>query len=458
MSNETQGTIHATSEGGVAGTHPKPDPLQLLVAPSTSSELNTARLRLIPVACWQVENIRFAFDSSFVTSEIQTELQHLASLRSDHQKTDPATGKPAFPPISIFGHADPVGRGSQEQKDEYNRALSGRRATVIYALLISNTNPEKAISLWKNVAGQESWGTNQRREMQTATGLPAGTPDTQLFVAYMRMLCPAELNLTPEDFLAHGKDGQGKGDYQGCSSFNLRVILSQKQEDEYQKAERDQDESEIKAHNKANEQNRRVIVLLFRPGSRVDPAKWPCPRATEGVSGCKKRFWSDAEKRRTARLPDQDRRFDITKDTFACRFFQRISDSSPCNRTTQQPICVVADLNGLTAQDFVLSVEQSGQTIFRIEGTSAQQRDGLLVWVLHPEFLPSPTEVVLISRGERTYLGQAFNGCALRDALQSQNLGPTFLTHGPVALGHQAAQPKEHASAFTIWDPRTITS
>jgi hypothetical protein len=73
------------------------------------------------------------------------------------------------------------------------------------------------------------------------------------------------------------------------------------------------------------------MTLLFRPGSRVAPAAWPCPRAKEGPAGCRKRFWSDAEKRRSTRLPDTARKFEDTRDTFACRFYQRLSGSSPCD-------------------------------------------------------------------------------------------------------------------------------
>ena len=75
------------------------------------------------------------------------------------------------------------------------------------------------------------------------------------------------------------------------------------------------------------------MVLIFRKGSRVAPFKWPCPRVTEGVAGCKKRFWSDGEKRRSRRLPDEPREFEEAKDTFACRFYSRLVERSPCELT-----------------------------------------------------------------------------------------------------------------------------
>ncbi len=82
----------------------------------------------------------------------------------------------------------------------------------------------------------------------------------------------------------------------------------------------------------ANSPNRRVVVLMFRVGSSVSPGKWPCPAAVDGVAGCKQRFWSDGETRRSSRLPNDDREFSKSKDTFACRFYQRLTTSSPCER------------------------------------------------------------------------------------------------------------------------------
>jgi hypothetical protein len=334
MSNETQGTIHAASEGGVAGTHPKPDPLQLLVAPSTSSELNTARLRLIPVACWRVDDIRFAFDSSFVTPDIKTELQMLAALRQEHGRPAPGGSRVEYPALSVFGHADPVG------PDDYNKALSGRRATTIYALLIANSDLAKAMHLWHDVAAAENWSAAQRQIMQETTGLAQGTPDAALFKAYIQALCPEELVLTRQDFLARGADPQLRGDIQGCSSFNPLLIFSQKKQDEYQAAEANNDEAGIAERDAANAQNRRVMVLLFRRGSKVDPARWPCPQATAGARQCIHRFFSDGEKRRKTRLPDQPHKYADTRDTFACRFYDRITSGSPCYPSDRVPLII----------------------------------------------------------------------------------------------------------------------
>ena len=191
------------------------------------------------------------------------------------------------------------------------------------------------MALWRHVASTESWGASQRQTMQTKTGLPAGTSDSSLFGAYMKKICPPELQLSLKDFLAQGGDGGGKGDYQGCSEFNPLLIFSEEKQAAFEKAEQTQDQAVLRDRNAANEINRRVLVLLFRANSKIDPKKWPCPRATEGVGGCKKRFWSDGEERRSRRLPKNDRKFEETKDTFACRFFQRLSTGSPCQATVR---------------------------------------------------------------------------------------------------------------------------
>jgi hypothetical protein len=315
MDQSDKGTIRGASGGGVAGNHGPAEHPELLVGPTTTDEFNTAQLRLIPVGCFRVDDVRFDFDSSFVTSDpaneendIRAELKLLVDLLQEHPES----------PLSVFGHADPVG------SDDYNKQLSGRRATVIYALLISNTDSDTAVGLWQAVARHEKWGVDQRQTMETVTGLPVGSTDKVLFKAYMQKLCPPELKLGKKDFLGQGADAKGKGDFQGCSEFNPVLIFSEQKNKDF-KSQKDKT-----TRNDANAINRRVLVLLFQKGSKINPAKWPCPRATEGVSDCLKRFFSDGNERRNTRLPDKDRQFDDTKDTFACRFYQRLLTNSPC--------------------------------------------------------------------------------------------------------------------------------
>jgi hypothetical protein len=90
MTDDTKGQIRSTSPGGTAASHPKAETLQFFVGPTTSDQFNTSRLRLIPVACWKVEDIRFAFDSSFVTPDIATEIKLLQTLREEHKESSGA--------------------------------------------------------------------------------------------------------------------------------------------------------------------------------------------------------------------------------------------------------------------------------------------------------------------------------------------------------------------------------
>src|SRR5215470_18082844 len=106
MSQNEKGKFHDTSEGGVSGKHAQKDSFEVLVAPATVKESNTIRSRLVPIACFRVDDIRFAFGSSFVMSDptdekndIRAELKLLVNLLKDHPQS----------PLSIFGHADPVG-------------------------------------------------------------------------------------------------------------------------------------------------------------------------------------------------------------------------------------------------------------------------------------------------------------------------------------------------------------
>jgi hypothetical protein len=330
MSDPQNEVAHDISTGGIAAKHPPTPEIVAFVGPATGREHNAIVAGIIPVACWRLEDVRFAFDSSFPVPGIEAELKILAQLVKDHPPTSKSGGKPGFP-LSVFGHADPTGN------DDYNKQLSGRRATAIYALLTRDTN------LWEKLFsqpfGNDKWG---RKSLETMLDKVSPPPPGQsnedqaiqhehdagkrrdLFGRYMERLCGPELKLEKRDFLGHGDHAGGKGDFQGCSEFNPVLIFSQKDQTKFE-AEEDKTK-----RNKDNAPNRRVVVLIFRKGSRVDPLKWPCPRVDEGVAGCRKRFFSDGETRRSRRLPDKPRKFEATKDTFSCRFYHRLVEKSPC--------------------------------------------------------------------------------------------------------------------------------
>jgi peptidoglycan hydrolase-like protein with peptidoglycan-binding domain len=350
--------VHSITDGGIAAKHPSSPAFQILVAPSTGAEKNTTRLRLVAIACWRMDDIRFDFDSSFVLPDAADEMALLSELVKVHTHEDALKNRTP-PPISIFGHADPVG------SDEYNKFLSGRRAAAVYGML--TRRHEVWEDLFSNtgtfttpVAGDQ-WGMrslqiilrelavpvtvtgardNQMQEavrtFQANRGLaPDGSPGPltrrELFLSYMDKIC-VDRNGTPfqidkqTGFLARNQDSGGKGDYQGCGEFNPLLLFSQQDDARFQQAT---DKAE---RNTANQPNRRVVALLFRPDSRIVSMKWPCPRAREGPMGCRRRFFFDGEARRNTRFPSQPRKFEETKDTFACRFYQRLTTGSPCER------------------------------------------------------------------------------------------------------------------------------
>ncbi len=329
-----QGTVHSTSEGGLAAEHPSSLLPVFHLGPSTGSEFNHLRLPLSTTFCCKIEDVRFAFDSSFVslapdpsidpTSDPGTQPNAMGDIRSELGPLAAFLKKNPGCPLTIFGHSDPVG------PDDYNKALSGRRASAIYAILIANTSLDQSAALWNRNAMTEQWGESQKAAMQQATGLPAGTAMPQLIRAYLPKVCPADMAATPADFLAGGSDPAGKGDYQGCSSFNPLLIFSQKKENGFEAGTDSSEKQSHSARNLANAPNRRVLILVFRKGTKVDAAQWPCPPATGDKSGCLKRFWTDGEARRKTRLPEEDRHFNPGHDTFACRFYQRLLLDSPC--------------------------------------------------------------------------------------------------------------------------------
>lgn len=334
MSNEPLQLNQAVTASGVAALHKNVGGPAFLVGAAVSKEFNTLIAGLLPIACWKVDDLRFDFDSSLVIPEMKEELTHLATLVQQHPGA----------PLSVFGHADASG------DDTYNKTLSGRRAQAIYALLTRKT------ALWDELYnqpfGHDNWKIRAEQTMlrglgfdtvvngkldeptqkmlkvfQVNNGLAAsGQPDAptrkKLFEKYMDALCGPALKLSEKDFLARGRDPGGKGDFQGCSEFNPLLIFSQAENQVLQKPENHPE------RNLQNASNRRVMVLLFRKGSEVLPAKWPCPRVKEGTSACRKRFWSDAEKRRNPQAARRE--FAKTQDTFACRFYDRLLHKSPC--------------------------------------------------------------------------------------------------------------------------------
>ena len=323
MSDDCESLIDSASEGGLGAEHPPFLSHPVLVAPTYAEDYNTIRAAIVPIACWRLDDLRFEFASSFVRPEAAGELRHLARLVKVHPGA----------PLTIFGHADPVGN------DQFNKVLSGRRATAVYAMLTRKT------ALWEELYskphGQDDWKKNKvvpfiRQDL----GLPPEAGDgnsgsrAQLFQAYMDKYCRDQqggsFRLGPADFLGRGAGAGGKGDYHGCSEFNPVLMFSRAEHQAFSQAS---DKAERDA---ANAPNRRVVVFLFRPGSKINVAKWPCPPATKGMDLCRKRFWSDADERR--KFQPLRREFAATRDTFACRFYERIAGRSPCEAGVERSL------------------------------------------------------------------------------------------------------------------------
>lgn len=307
--------IETSTTGGITGTHePKKLP-PVLVAPATGDEKNTYKDPLVVVACWRMDDIRFEFDSSFVGPDAHEEMQLLAILRKKHPKA----------PLSVFGHADPVGN------DSYNKKLSGRRARAIYGMLTRDTG------LWEELFSDkdgthDDWGDKAIDRMRTTLGITDTTTTSAatratLFRAYMDKICQdvdgKPFQVTKAEFLGKGASAAGRGDMQGCSEFNPVLMFSKAENDGF---EADKDKTK---RNDENSPNRRVMILFFKPGSFIDLDKWPCPAVRDGSTAkCEARFWSDHKERREFQA--NRRTVEKEHDTFACRFYERLTTGSPC--------------------------------------------------------------------------------------------------------------------------------
>lgn len=346
------------------------------VAPSRVDDdepLNSLRPGLMTVACWRLDDARFKFDSSFILPAAASDLKRLGAMHEDYLGS----------PMSIFGHADPVGT------DDHNKKLSGNRARALHALLVRD------LDAWEELFNQHGWGLASsqlilmdldsrelaRQANPTAGGFsaktgvgpdappfvgPANGQDTQAWDKAVRRFQTAQglgvdgtagpntrrklhelymdaLTSQPDgksfkfaaaDFLGKGADPKGKAAFQGCSEFNPIILLSEKENKAIDKGA----EPHLK-RDARNAPNRRVVLYFFPVGFALDDvSKWPCPRASEGSGACKKRFWTDSAKRVKADKELTRAYGPIvgepllkpTQDTFACRFYDRLARRSPC--------------------------------------------------------------------------------------------------------------------------------
>lgn len=354
-----------SSGRGITAVSDKPqESIQLALAPSLDSDsgFNLVRAGLVTVAFVRLEDIHFEFGSSFLLP-FDFDAGPLKRLIKQHDGAK----------LGVFGHADPVG------SESFNKLLSGRRAAAVYGMFLRDVDLWHQLYTDHDTNGKDEWtprvvqvmlrhlghdpgrvdgvvdATTRAalRGFQDTNGLSPGPFDSlgrldavsfkALARAYMDSICvdrsserfpaqpaapgdppgkprPQPFALEKEDFIARGKGKDFKADVMGCGEFNPTVLFSR---DEEATLARKENHAE---RNRENQPNRRVLVLLYRPNTRVDPVKWPCPTFKEGIAGCQKRFFADARERSTRSA--ERRLFSATKDTFQCRFFQRMHENA----------------------------------------------------------------------------------------------------------------------------------
>ncbi len=360
----------------------------LNVAPTDgSTKFNTIRIPLIPVACWRLDDPAFDFDSSFVLPTFRGELVPTSTGNSSKNTSGSPlsnlrdiVGKYPGCVAALFGHCDPAG------SDALNKTLGDRRAIAVYALV--TRQPDLWDYLYDTPQVGDTWSlrmvqimlanvedgngagyyagtptgardaatTDAVKRFQGDSGLDAdGDPGPKtrhaLFGAYMDWLCtpdgtlppaapdpstdasqsppnvPPRFSMQPTDFL--GGTGAQPGDLpkmslQSCGKYNPVLLLTSTEmggEDTTDGASKTQ-------RNADDAPNRRVVMFLFPKDTKVDSAAWPCPKVKETNDACKSAFWPDGDSRR--KNGDTKREYKATRDTMACRFYDRFARRSPC--------------------------------------------------------------------------------------------------------------------------------
>jgi len=273
---------------------------------------NTIRTPLLPVACWRLGDGLFRFDHKVISPEAKDEFAGFWRIRDEHPQA----------PIALFGHADVTGN------DAYNHTLAAERAQAVYAVL--NGDPD----MWFDLFANDQESLERLKSILVDYGLDEsevgyGASTTEAARLYMADLGGGR-KLEPFDYLDDGERAM-----QSCSEFNPVLRASQDLIARLKSGQRAKLESV----------NRRVVAYFFEPGTNVG-GSWPCPVAGAGVGKCKKRFWSDSDKRR--RTPKKDSKqywpkgfggrpkspLKASSETFACRFYERLTQARECERVS----------------------------------------------------------------------------------------------------------------------------
>lgn len=282
-------------------------PLSIAVLPDTQNQL---RVPLRPVACWRLGDGVFEFDHKLIGREARDDFQRFFALRDRHPGTT----------IALFGHADMSG------SEDYNHRLGAERAQAVLGVLTGNPN------LWYELFHDDREGRDALEAMLRAAGHTIDPSErgygatTQAAVAeHIRYLNGGRALDILVDFL-----GSGRAALQSCSELNPVVRAPTWILDSLDESER----------RRLYEPNRRVVAYLFEAKVQVHYA-WPCPVAGAGSGECRKRFWSDAAKRRAPPAvlrqywPPKAKgspvsAYEGSEELFACRFYERLARHGVC--------------------------------------------------------------------------------------------------------------------------------
>ena len=156
---------------GIFARHPARATLPVLTAPTTperATATNRVRDHLVTVACSNLADGNFAFDSSVVNTGMAAGMESLAKLVALYPDS----------PLTLFGHADPEGPAGTA--DTYNKFLSERRARAVYALLLRRTDIweqlHSDVSERQHVPGDD-WGLRSLQLMLDALTFTPGNLD-----------------------------------------------------------------------------------------------------------------------------------------------------------------------------------------------------------------------------------------------------------------------------------------
>ena len=156
------------TKAGIFARHPSRATLPVLSAPTTperATATNRVRQHLVTVACSNLKDRAFAFDSSVLHPDMAEGIERLARLVALYPDS----------PLTLFGHADPEGPAGTA--DTYNKFLSERRARAVYALLLRRTE------IWEQLHSDaderqhvlgDNWGLRSLQLMLDALEFPPG--------------------------------------------------------------------------------------------------------------------------------------------------------------------------------------------------------------------------------------------------------------------------------------------